>query len=82
MYILMYSAVQRLPTIMQGALSFIYPVAAMLVDRFALGHALQPIQIAGAAAILAGAAGVSLNLGVGSAGGRGLRRCRARGGAT
>ncbi|MBP2235896.1 drug/metabolite transporter (DMT)-like permease [Sinorhizobium kostiense] len=60
MYILLYGAIQRLPTHVTGALSFIYPIAAILVDRIALGHALQPVQIAGSAAILLAAAGTNL----------------------
>ncbi|MQW87922.1 DMT family transporter [Sinorhizobium saheli] len=60
MYILLYGAIQRLPTHMTGALSFIYPIAAILVDRVAFGHALQPVQIAGSAAILVAAAGTNL----------------------
>jgi drug/metabolite transporter (DMT)-like permease len=60
MYILLYGAIQKLPTHMTGALSFIYPIAAILVDRVAFGHALQPVQIAGSAAILLAAAGTNL----------------------
>lgn len=60
MYILLYGAIQRLPTHVTGALSFIYPIAAILVDRIAFGHALQPVQIAGSAAILLAAAGTNL----------------------
>ena len=60
MYVLLYGAIQKLPTHLTGALSFIYPVAAILVDRFAFGHALQPMQIAGAVVILLAAAGMNL----------------------
>ncbi|EBU8131907.1 DMT family transporter [Salmonella enterica subsp. enterica] len=60
MYILLYSAIQRLPTAMTGALSFIYPVSAVVVDCVAFGHRLQPAQMAGAALILLGAAGMTL----------------------
>lgn len=60
MYVLLYGAIQRLPTHMTGALSFIYPIAAIVVDRFAFGHQLQPIQIAGSVAILVAAAGMTL----------------------
>ncbi|THK37394.1 DMT family transporter [Ensifer sp. MPMI2T] len=60
MYILLYGAIQRLPTHITGALSFIYPIAAILVDRVAFGHELQAIQIAGSAAILLAAAGMNL----------------------
>lgn len=60
MYILMYGAIQKLPTHLQGSLSFIYPVVAILVDVVAFGHRLQPVQIVGAAAILVAAAGMNL----------------------
>jgi drug/metabolite transporter (DMT)-like permease len=68
MYALMYAAVQRLPTHLQGALSFIYPVAAILIDVVALGTVLQPIQIAGVAAVILAAAGASLGWGTTSIG--------------
>lgn len=60
MYILLYGAIQKLPTALTGALSFIYPVVAILVDLVAFGHRLQPAQIAGATAILIAAAGMTL----------------------
>ncbi|PRD50396.1 DMT family transporter [Phyllobacterium myrsinacearum] len=60
MYILLYSAIQKLPTHLTGSLSFIYPIAAILVDYFAFGHQLQPVQFLGSAAILIAAAGTSL----------------------
>lgn len=63
MYALMYAAVQRLPTDLQGALSFIYPVIAIMVDVLALGTTLQPIQIAGVAAVVLAAAGATLGWG-------------------
>lgn len=63
MYALMYAAVQRLPTDLQGALSFIYPVVAILIDVAALGTVLQPIQIAGVAAVILAAAGATLGWG-------------------
>lgn len=59
MYILLYGAVQKLPTYLQGALSFIYPVVAIGVDFIAFGHRLQPAQWAGAAAILLAAAAMN-----------------------
>jgi len=58
MYVLLYSAIQRLPTAITGALSFIYPIAAILVDWFAFGHRLEPLQWLGVAAILLAAAGM------------------------
>lgn len=51
-YVLLYSAIQRLPTALTGALSFIYPIVAILVDWFAFGHVLGWQQWAGVAAIL------------------------------
>jgi drug/metabolite transporter (DMT)-like permease len=60
MYILMYGAIQKLPTHLQGSLSFIYPVVAILVDVTAFGHRLHPAQVVGAAAILVAAAGMNL----------------------
>jgi drug/metabolite transporter (DMT)-like permease len=60
MYVLMYGAVQKLPTHLQGSLSFIYPVVAILVDYIAFGHRLHPTQLVGAAAILIAAAGMNL----------------------
>ncbi|NLS02001.1 DMT family transporter [Rhizobium sp. P32RR-XVIII] len=60
MYVLLYGAIQKLPIHLTGALSFIYPIAAILVDRLAFGHALQPLQLVGAAIILVAAAGMNL----------------------
>lgn len=60
MFTLMYGAIQRLPTYLAGALSFIYPVVAFLVDALAFGHRMHPIQVAGAAAILLSAAAMTL----------------------
>ena len=62
MYILLYGAIQRLPTHLTGALSFIYPVASIVVDRLAFGHLLQPAQIAGMALIFAAVAGMNFGL--------------------
>lgn len=59
-YILLYGAIQRLPTSLSGALSFIYPAVAILVDVVALGHRLQVGQMVGMAAVLAAAAGATL----------------------
>jgi drug/metabolite transporter (DMT)-like permease len=60
MYVLLYGAIQKLPTHLTGALSFIYPIAAIIVDRIAFGHSLQTMQIAGAVVILLAAAGMNL----------------------
>lgn len=59
MYALLYGAIQKLPTTLTAALSYIYPLAAIAVDRIGFGIELQPVQIAGAAAIILAAAGVS-----------------------
>jgi drug/metabolite transporter (DMT)-like permease len=60
MYILLYGAIQKLPTSLTGALSFIYPVIAVAVDAVAFGRTLQGLQAVGAAAILLAAAGMVL----------------------
>jgi drug/metabolite transporter (DMT)-like permease len=60
MYVLLYGAIQKLPTAMTGALSFIYPVVAILVDWLAFGQRLAWIQVLGAVLILMAAAGVNL----------------------
>lgn len=59
-YILLYGAIQKLPTNLTGALSFIYPIVAIGVDYVAFGHRLQIAQLAGAAVILLAAAGMTL----------------------
>ncbi|MGY1920804.1 DMT family transporter [Pseudomonas tolaasii] len=58
MYVLLYGAIQKLPTAITGALSFIYPIAAIFVDWFAFGHRLGWLQWLGVAAILLAAAGL------------------------
>ena len=55
-FILLYGAIQKLPTHLTGALSFIYPLVAIVVDALVFGHRLAPLQLVGAAAILLGAA--------------------------
>ncbi|RQU55142.1 DMT family transporter [Burkholderia cenocepacia] len=60
MYVLLYGAVQKLPTAMTGALSFVYPVVAIVVDRVAFGQTLAWTQVVGALLILLAAAGVNL----------------------
>jgi len=59
MYVLLYGAIQKLPTAMTGALSFIYPVVAIIVDRVAFGQKLAWVQVFGAVLILLAAAGVN-----------------------
>lgn len=58
MYVLLYGAIQKLPTALTGALSFIYPIAAIAVDWAAFGHRLEALQWLGVAAILLAAAGM------------------------
>jgi drug/metabolite transporter (DMT)-like permease len=58
-YVLLYGAIQKLPTAMTAALSFIYPIVAIICDRFAFGQTLAWVQLAGAALILLAAAGVN-----------------------
>lgn len=59
-YILLYGAIQKLPTTLTGALSFLYPAVAILVDLAALGHRLAPAQLAGIVLVLVAAAGMTL----------------------
>lgn len=58
-YILLYGAIQRLPTHLTGALSFVYPIVAIAVDDAAFGHRLHPLQAMGAVLILLAAAGMT-----------------------
>lgn len=58
MYVLLYGAIQKLPTALTGALSFIYPIAAIFVDWLAFGHRLELLQWLGVGAILLAAAGM------------------------
>jgi len=60
MYILLYGALQKLPTALAGTLSFIYPLVALVVDHVAFGVRLGPAQWAGAAAILVAVAGINI----------------------
>jgi len=64
MYVLLYGAIQKLPTALTGALSFIYPIVAIFVDWFAFGHRLDVLQWVGVAAILLAAAGMQQGWGV------------------
>ncbi|NYT57611.1 DMT family transporter [Alcaligenaceae bacterium] len=64
MYILLYGAIQKLPTAITGALSFIYPIVAILVDWIAFGHNLQWMQWLGVAAILLAAAAMQQGWGL------------------
>lgn len=60
MYILMYSAFQKLQTPVIAVLSFIYPAVAILVDYVFYDQDLALSQFAGIACILASSAGVNL----------------------
>ncbi|MGT3184309.1 DMT family transporter [Yersinia enterocolitica] len=57
---LLYGAIQKIPTSLVGALSFIYPVVAIFVDWLVFGHRLSVMQMVGASAILLAAAGMNL----------------------
>lgn len=59
-YILLYGAIQKLPTTLTGALSFLYPAIAILVDLAALGHRLALVQLGGIVLVLSAAAGMTL----------------------
>ncbi|MDJ0930706.1 DMT family transporter [Breoghania sp.] len=61
-YILMYSAFQKLSTPLIAVLSYIYPVVAILVDYFAYGKAMSPVQIVGGLMILFTGYAVNQNL--------------------
>ncbi|MBF9197479.1 DMT family transporter [Microvirga terrestris] len=60
MYILLYAALQKLPTPVIAVLSFIYPAVAILVDYLAYGRDLSLGQWSGILLILLGSAGVNL----------------------
>ncbi|MCF1485969.1 DMT family transporter [Pseudomonas sp. AA27] len=74
MYVLLYSAIQRLPTALTGALSFIYPIAAILVDWVAFDHRLALVQWLGVGLILLAAAGMQQGWWFRPASGRGVAR--------
>lgn len=59
-FVLLYGAIQKLETNLTGALSFIYPVVAVLVDVLAFGQRLSLLQLLGAGTILVAAAGMTL----------------------
>jgi drug/metabolite transporter (DMT)-like permease len=61
MYILLYSAIQKLPTPSIAALSFIYPAVAILVDYVFFGQRLDAAQAGGIMLIMVAVAGVTLN---------------------
>lgn len=59
-FVLLYGAIQKLPTSTVGALSFIYPLVALVVDYAVFAQRLGFFQWVGAAAILLAAAGTTL----------------------
>jgi drug/metabolite transporter (DMT)-like permease len=63
MYILLYSAIQSLPTARVAVLSFIYPAVALAVDHLFYGQRLGGAQWLGIGLIALGNLGVSLGLG-------------------
>lgn len=64
---LLYSAIQKIPTALVGALSFAYPIVAILVDWVAFAHPLGGLQVIGASAILLAAAGMNFGWSLGRA---------------
>lgn len=52
-------AIQKIPTALVGALSFIYPAVAIVVDWAVFGHRLSLLQLLGTLAILGAAAGMN-----------------------
>ncbi|RRD39684.1 DMT family transporter [Comamonadaceae bacterium OH3737_COT-264] len=60
MYILLYGAIQRLPTYVTGALSFLYPLVALAVDMVVFAQRPSALQWLGGATVLLGAAGMVL----------------------
>ncbi|MEH0876818.1 DMT family transporter [Pectobacterium cacticida] len=62
MYILIYASYKKLQTAAIAILSYIYPVAAVIVDYFAFDHVFSALQIAGGIMILAAGLCGTLNL--------------------
>lgn len=58
MSVLLYSAVQKIPTVLVGGLAFIYPVVAILVDAWVLHRPLNGWQQVGTLIVLAAVAGI------------------------
>lgn len=61
---LLYGAVQKIPTAAVGALSFIYPIVAILVDAWALSRPLGLLQLAGTLLILTAIVGINAGWGL------------------
>ncbi|TPW31408.1 DMT family transporter [Martelella alba] len=55
-YVLLYAGFQKLPTVISGALSFVYPVVAIIADALVFGHVFSAPQMLGAALIFISAA--------------------------
>ncbi len=62
MYILMYSAFQKLPTPVIAVMSFIYPVVAIMVDYIFYGQSLSIMQFTGIGLIMFAGFAVNQNL--------------------
>ena len=60
MSVLLYSAVQKIPTILVGGLAFIYPVVAIVVDAWVLHRPLNGWQLTGTLIVLAAVAGITV----------------------
>lgn len=58
MYILLYSASQRLPTLLVATLSFLYPLVTLLIDFWVFAVHPGSLQIAGGIVILLATAGM------------------------
>ncbi len=59
-FTLMYAAYPKLPTVMIGGLTFIYPLVAIAVDWLIYGRPLGPAQMLGLALIALGTIAVQL----------------------
>lgn len=59
LYALLYASYQKLPTPAIAVLSFVYPVVAMVIDRFIYGTRIGLVQLLGVALILIGGLGVN-----------------------
>ncbi|MET7616058.1 DMT family transporter [Streptomyces sp. NPDC005408] len=60
MYVLMYSAYQKLPTAKIAVLAFIYPAIAMLCDWAVYGHSVSLLQALGIPLIVGASLGINL----------------------
>ncbi|MEU0369804.1 DMT family transporter [Streptomyces sp. NPDC006283] len=60
MYVLMYSAYQKLPTAKIAVLAFVYPAVAMLCDWAVYGHSVSLLQALGIPLIIGASLGINL----------------------